>query len=182
MINKQRQKDYKKPLTIALVTLSLICLVLLALELTNTTHIFHTSKVDQEKAASAKADLNRKKVLTTTGSTNTSDGSKQAPSTGTYAPPSSSDSIIFSAQQSSPNTVTLITKLYGYSDGICDLTITNQGATYKKSASVIYQSEFSTCAGFSIPVSSLNTGIWNINLSVTSAGITQTKTTTFEVK
>lgn len=91
-------------------------------------------------------------------------------------------SIELSARQETNNTVTVFTKLRGFSDGSCELTIANGTKTNTQSASVIYQPEFSSCAGFSVPIDSLGKGSWIMRLSVTSGGSTETKTLTFEVK
>ncbi len=100
-----------------------------------------------------------------------------APST---TPPTTS--IELTAKQESNNTVTVFTKLPGYSDGSCQLTTTNGASTNSQTANVIYQPEYSSCAGFSVPISALGKGTWTIKLSVTSNGTTESKTISFEVK
>lgn len=87
-----------------------------------------------------------------------------------------------SAAQEANNTVTVFTKLYGYSDGSCLLTVTNGTKTTTQTAAAMYQSEFSSCAGFSVPIGPLGKGTWSIKLSVTSADKTQDKSISFEVK
>jgi hypothetical protein len=96
--------------------------------------------------------------------------------------PPASSSIEITSRQESNNTVTLFTKLIGYSNGTCDLTVINSEKTYAQSATVIYQDEFSSCAGFSVPISSLGKGRWEISLKVTSNGLSETKTHTVEVR
>lgn len=91
-------------------------------------------------------------------------------------------SVDLSARKESNNTVTVFTKLTGYSSGTCDMSVTNANKTNSQSAPVIYQPEFSTCAGFSIPVSTLGVGTWTIKLAVNSQGATESKTLSFEVK
>jgi len=100
---------------------------------------------------------------------------------GTYTPPTSSNNITLIPEEKGEQVV-VTTRLQGFSDGTCNLTITNGGKTVAQTAQVIYQPQFSTCAGFSTPVSSLGTGTWNLSLSVTSDGITNSKTSTLEVK
>jgi len=95
---------------------------------------------------------------------------------------SSSKSVDLSAQKASDNTVTVFTTLLGYSDGSCLLTVTNDDKTTTLSASVIYQREASSCAGFSVPSDPLGKGIWTLNLAVTSGGTTNSKKITYEVK
>ncbi len=79
-------------------------------------------------------------------------------------------SVELSAKQEDKSSVTVFTKLYGISSGSCELTVSNNGQTESLSASVIYQTEFSICAGFSVMTDKLKTGTWNIELKVTSLG------------
>jgi hypothetical protein len=58
------------------------------------------------------------------------------------------------------------TKVTGVSSGTCQLSITGAGAVVNKSAEIIYQSSFSTCAGFTVPVSELTAGSANVRLTV----------------
>lgn len=91
-------------------------------------------------------------------------------------------SIDLSARQEPNSTVTVFSKLYGYSDGSCELKITNGARATSQNAPIIYQREFSSCAGFSVPINSVGTGNWTITLAVTSAGSTETKSISLEVK
>lgn len=80
--------------------------------------------------------------------------------------------------------VTLTTKLtgQGYSSGTCELTLLKGAVKHTEKAEIIYQPTYSTCAGFSIPVSTLGPGIWHISLAVTPLdGKTLTKTMSYEV-
>ena len=56
------------------------------------------------------------------------------------------------------------------SDGSCQLTLTNKatGQTVVKSANIIANPSSSTCNGFDIPVSQLESGSWNITIDLTS--------------
>jgi len=96
--------------------------------------------------------------------------------------PGPGPSIDLSARQEDNNTVTVFTKLYGYSDGSCELVVTNAGKTSTQTADAMYQPEFSSCAGFSVPVGPLGKGIWSIKLSVISSSATYDKTISLEVK
>lgn len=82
--------------------------------------------------------------------------------------PVNNSSIELSANKDGSN-VTIIAKLkeQGYSQGKCQITITANGKNYSQEAEIIYQPEYSTCAGFSIPISSVGNGSWDISLSVT---------------
>jgi hypothetical protein len=90
-------------------------------------------------------------------------------------------SIEINARQEANNTVTVFTKLYGYSSGTCELVITNGTKITTQTANAMYQPEFSSCEGFSAPIDPLGKGAWTIKLSVTSAGTTKDKTISFEV-
>lgn len=90
--------------------------------------------------------------------------------------------IELSAKQETNNTVTVFTKLHGYSDGSCQLTVTNGPQANSQTAPIMYQPEFSSCAGFSVPIDSVGKGSWSIKLTATSKGTTDTKTISFEVK
>ena len=100
----------------------------------------------------------------------------------TYTPPDNSNNIVLTPEQTNGSQVTLTTKLSGYSDGTCTLTVTNGANSTSMNAQVLYETQFSTCAGFAIPVATLGSGTWNFNLSVTSGGVTVSKTATLEVK
>jgi hypothetical protein len=178
MTKSTKQKSRKKNLLIALGVLLSVAVTLFILEITDTTHFFHTSQQEKDKQQAALIDAKKKKTFTQT----TSSSGKGESSNTTYTPPNNPDNIIIDAKQESANQAVITTKLYGYSDGTCSLNIQNDGHTYTANAQVIYQAEYSSCAGFSVPTNTLYTGTWNISLSVTSGGITQTKATTLEVK
>lgn len=69
----------------------------------------------------------------------------------------------------------ITTKLYGYSNGSCQLSISNGTRNIVRQAEVMYQSQYSTCAGFSVPISELGDGTWKIKLDVISGGVTLSK-------
>ena len=77
--------------------------------------------------------------------------------------------------------VTVYTKLAHASSGTCSLRIRNGEREQQQTAAIIYQPEFSSCAGFSIPVAPLGQGQWQIELTVTTDGTTLTKTITHKV-
>ena len=85
-----------------------------------------------------------------------------------------------SATQESDEVV-VRTKIEDVTDGTCELTVKNAGASLKKTADVLYQSEYSTCAGFSIPNDELGKGSWQISLKVTSGTSSGTASTTVTV-
>ncbi len=172
-------RSHKKLLVLAGCILVLL-LGLVILEATGVINLFGSSKnLTTAQKDAAKTDAAKKKQLTQNYPTASPD--KTGSSSSTYTPPSGSDNVKVSAERAG-SSVTVLTKLYGYSDGTCTLAITNASRTFTQTAAVIYQSQFSTCAGFSVPVSQLGTGAWNIKLTVDSQGNTASNTTTLDIK
>lgn len=97
-------------------------------------------------------------------------------------PPSTENSttIELSAKQEPNGSVTVLTKLYSVPDGSCTLTISNGAKTHTQTADVIYQPDFSSCAGFSLARDQLGAGEWTIKLTVASDA-TSEKTITYRV-
>lgn len=97
--------------------------------------------------------------------------------------PTSNDNISISIEQSTPDTATILTKLVGFNAGRCELSINNGDLRYQDSADVIFQPEYSICAGFSVPISKLGKGSWNVSLTVVNDdGTSVNKQTIQEVK
>jgi hypothetical protein len=90
--------------------------------------------------------------------------------------------IIMASKQEDNGTLTIFTKLYGYSDGVCTLKVSNGSHTSSQTASIIFQSEYSTCAGFSVPIAENGTGTWTIDLIASSNGQSDTEQILVEVK
>ena len=110
------------------------------------------------------------------------DSTKDEDLPGTNPPaPTSSDSITITTTVDS-GMVTVNTKLSGFNSGSCELTIVNGSRSIVKNADVIYQPEFSTCAGFSILKNELNNGSWSLSLKVTEGSTTITKNSTVSVE
>jgi hypothetical protein len=174
-----KQKNYKKILFV-LASLLILAALLFTLEKLNVTNFIHKKSntavqgqgpTAEEKAAENKVNADAKKDFIEGSSQNGS-------STPTSQPQSSS--IDLSAKQETNNTVTIFTKLYGVSSGTCTLTVTNNGSVQNYTADVIYAAEYSTCAGFSIPIKT--PGNWDIQLNLNSNGQTTTKSITYQVK
>jgi hypothetical protein len=174
-----KQKNYKKILFV-LAALLILAALFFALEKLNVTNFIHkksdTASQNQgpsaeEKAAENKVNADAKKDFIEGNSQNSTSNSSAQPQ---------GSSIDLSAKQETNNTVTIFTKLYGVSSGTCTLTVTNNGSAQNYTADVIYAAEYSTCAGFSIPVK--NPGNWNIQLNLNSNGQTFTKSITYQVK
>lgn len=87
-----------------------------------------------------------------------------------------------SATQDS-NSVTVLTQIHNIASGECKLTATRGTSNISRTASVIYQPQFSSCAGFSVPVADMGSGSWQITVVVTSdTNATLSQTITQEVK
>lgn len=144
------------------------------------TGVFQTSSSTNQTKQEADIAANQKQSIAE-DETKTPAGDEKVPDvTPPYNPPSNADGIDISAKQSSTEVV-VFTKLEGYADGSCQLKVTNGGRSTSQSAPVVFQREFSTCAGFTVPIDSLGTGKWNIELSVTAGSETNTKSIDFEV-
>lgn len=125
----------------------------------------------EEKEEEARANANSKEQLINKDTDNQ------------QTPESTSQSIELSARQEPNNTVTIFTKLYGYSSGNCELNVTNGDKKHSQIATIVFQREYSTCAGFSIPISALSKGQWTIQLrTIDSEGTSKDKTFSYEVK
>ena len=134
----------------------------------------------QEKKSEEKANQDTKESFLNTAK----DEEEKSVEKSKPAPvPKSSSSIELSADRNG-DSATIIVKLkeQGYSQGKCSLTVVANGKKVAQNADIIYQPEYSTCAGFSIPVSSLGGGQWAISLSITPLnGNPMVKTLTKEI-
>ncbi len=99
----------------------------------------------------------------------------------TKTPNPSSEKISLTAHIENNGTVTVFTKLYEFSGGRCELTVVNGTHSTTQQADIIYQPEFSSCAGFSIPIQTVGEGQWAINLIITTNGQEFTKTINLNV-
>ena len=90
--------------------------------------------------------------------------------------------IIITTNQEQNGTLTVLTKLYGYSDGTCTLKVTNGSHTSSQTADIIFQPEYSSCAGFSVNIAQHGTGTWNVELTTITKGQSATKKLSVEVK
>lgn len=96
--------------------------------------------------------------------------------------PSDNNAITLTATQEGQSVVVL-TKLQGYPSGTCKLQGENGAASFSVVVDIIYQPEFSSCAGYTIPVSKLGIGIWSLTLTASQAdGSSANRTTTVEVR
>jgi hypothetical protein len=186
----------KKYLTLRwLLRLALLLLALLFVALFFT-HTFPFRSPADDLAAAQKQEAklnadNKKSLIEDGGGANADNGSPKTsgsenPGNNNAATPTDtqnqSTSIQLSARQEANGSVTVFTKLYGYSAGTCRLEVTNGQATQTQTAEIIYQSQFSTCAGFSVPSDKLGAGTWDIKLTATSEESVKTKSIAFKVE
>lgn len=170
----------KKQIVLTVTIIALLAIGVFALEKTGVTHFWHKDTVatgngptKEQKAAEDKFNSDAKKEFI--------EGSGSSQTT-TTPNPTDSSAITLSAQKENNGTVTIFSKLTSVSSGKCQLTVVNGSKQNTQSADVIYQPEFSTCAGFSVPISQLGNGTWQIKLGVNSNGQNIEKNITFEVK
>ncbi len=78
----------------------------------------------------------------------------------------SSDNQISAIVENGELTVT--SKLYSITDGECTLEVKNGTKEITRTAQVIYQPSYSTCAGFSIKTSEFSMGSWDVTLTIES--------------
>jgi hypothetical protein len=93
-----------------------------------------------------------------------------------------SDKIVIDIKQTT-SAINISTKLNGFSGlGNCELKLTRGSSVVTSSAEVIYQSEYSTCAGFSVEKSKLSAGTWSVNLAVKTDTQTFSQTGEFTIE
>jgi len=127
-------------------------------------------------------DLDKKSRTTADPTLPTPETPKTMESPNVYTPPTSADNIEISAQRSNTDSIVIQTKLHGYSDGECALSVSNGSRNTRQTAPVMFQREFSTCAGFTVPIDSVGTGKWNITLTVSAGDSEQSKSIVYEVR
>lgn len=135
----------------------------------------------QEQEEVAKQDAAKKEALADSQESTSEVNKSNSAQLSTYTPPSDSDKIVINASQDNDQVI-VVTKLYGYSDGDCMLTINNNSHSKTISAPIMFNREYSTCNGFALPISTLGTGTWNVVLKVTSGGITTSQETSIGVQ
>lgn len=174
-------KGSKKTLVIVALLLLLFGLGLFVfLEKTHRTDLVKKPSTVQSAKEETKAAEEKKQTYLDESPPTTINGSGETVSQTNYTPPTNSDNILLEAKREGSNVV-LLTQLKGYSDGKCVLNIAGPDS-YSGEADVMYQTSYATCAGFSVPISAVGQGTWQINLKVISGGVTNEKTISLEVK
>ena len=174
-------KNNKKPSNKKAIGLTIFFIIFLVFtfilsEIAGLTHfINHQSNLTPEQSKEEKTNNSKQEYIE-------SDSNKTDVNSSTTPVIPTSNDISISTRREADGSVTILTQLVNYSDGTCDISVTNGTKTYDQSANIIYQTSFSICAGFNIPVSSVGLGTWEITLRVTSKGTINTKTTSMDVK
>ena len=101
--------------------------------------------------------------------------------TATQSNTTNSAKIVLTAKQEG-SSVTVLARMDGVSSGSCSLKASQGSKRISLEADLIYQPEFSSCAGFSLPVSQLGPGTWDITLDAHTNVGQLIQSTTLEVK
>lgn len=179
-------KKHKVIIVTVLATLVVAGVLLFALEKLRVTNFF-SSQPTGLSSDEMQAGLEQKAAVNTP-STDSSKETQNDTQTDSQQPtpeqnktnPTSSENITLTANKNGSNVV-VYTQLKDYSNGTCALTVTNGSKTVTQSAQVMFQPQYSICAGFTVPISSVGSGSWTMTLSVTSDGVTTQKTIQYEV-
>lgn len=176
--NLKRPRNKKKLLIALAIVFVVVGAGLVYLKHTSSKEESTISQEDQESVNEANAETKQALIESKDG-----DSSSKDNSSGGSSNSSTDRSITLSPSQSSPGgDVVVLTKLYGYGDGTCTLTSTNSGSSDTQTAEVIYQDNFSSCAGFTVSYAALGKGTWSISLNVKSSSGTGTQTASVEVR
>ncbi|QQS20170.1 hypothetical protein IPL85_01820 [Candidatus Saccharibacteria bacterium] len=182
---KSRLSHISTSRKLALLVGVLLCLgiVIAILEKTGTTNILRMPQTAEQKKVTQQAEA-EKKADTEAKQSFLDDSQKTTPSQDTpVSEPQPNQSNLNLDVKQEGETVTVLTKLSGVSSGECVLKAQNGSKSTEQQAQIIYQPEFSSCAGFNIAKSTLGVGQWQITLTVTtSSGQTLSQGQSLEVK
>lgn len=95
---------------------------------------------------------------------------------------SNSDKVSLSAFQNGSTVRVSVTIHQLWNTGNCTLSITNGSASINKTAPVQAMPSYATCQGFSVPVSDLGVGTWQLSLKVTNGSEIATSNQELSVK
>ena len=184
----QRSKRFRI-IWLSLLALLILGLLLVVLEKTHVTNFIkmpakHTTapagptKAQQQAEAQTNA---ASKQLLLDNTVKDQSSNSTAPGTSTPATPTPTTSMTLTASQSGSSVIAL-TQIQDVAEGTCKLVASNGIKSTTQTAQIIYQPQFSSCAGFTVPVSSIGAGTWSIAVTVTPANsAATTKTITLEV-
>lgn len=106
---------------------------------------------------------------------------KQKDSTGETPQPSkppTNQDVDLAARTEGENVI-ITSKITTLQSGTCTLRITGGPTPFSQQAAIIYNPEFSTCAGFSINKQSISASTWTITLEVSNGSVQLEKTIKF---
>lgn len=188
-----RTSRFPKTLALIAAIVLLVLAIFFALEKFNVTNITPVSSgsngssanggnsgpTEEEAAAQAQSDADQKQdYLDSVTSSDTNNDNSSADSKNTTSPAS----MAISASQDG-NSVTVLTRIQNIAEGSCTLTASSGSKITTQTAQIIYQPEFSSCAGFSIATNTLGAGTWTVSITATPIiGSAITQSTTVEVK
>lgn len=183
MKSSYSKRGNKRILTVSLAVLVLFAALVTALELTHKINLVGgptNGPSAAQKAEQAKSDADQKQSYldSTYKDSVSNDSSNQSTSPSSHTPTPATISLTASQQGTD---VVVTTKMQNVSSGNCSLTVSSGGQQIAKEAGVLYQPEFSSCAGFAIPTSTLGPGTWTLKLVVNNS-VDLTKQTTLVVK
>jgi len=172
----KKGRNHKKTfIIITVLVLLLVGALLYKRHFLNNTSPNSGPSAEETKQASELSAQEKKELIDTSSSSNAKEADPKPTTT-------ADNTVDVTGKIEDDNTVSVITKLTNIGSGTCNLTITNNANTYKAEAEVIYQPEFSTCAGFSVPIDQLGNGVWSISVTVNSGGKTYSKSISLEVQ
>jgi cytoskeletal protein RodZ len=182
MVQVSRKSSKKKLLLLISAVLLFIVLLVAVLEKTNVINLFSTPASDTSESGPTPEEIAQEEQANADAKQEYLDDTYKDKDDEPAPLPPSDPSLTVTAKQEG-SSVTVLTKIQSVAEGNCTLTITNGAKTITQKAAVIYQPEFSSCAGFGVPISELGSGTWAIKLTVTpTGGNAISKTTTLEVK
>lgn len=167
-----RKIIYPVAISVALVVAGVGFLVYRSKHMSTASQSSDTATVAEQRAANAVDSQNKQTFIENDSDKN---GQNNLPAN------QENPAIELRAEQVGKESVTVYTKLKDIPNGTCSLKTTNDVSSVNQSAVVIYQPEYSTCAGFSVPIDKLGNGTWSITLTVDSSGKQYTKTITLSV-
>jgi len=179
---KISQKTSRKQLwLLILASVLLLFLVVGVLEKTGTINLFNSSANNTSTNGPTTEEIAQEQNINADSKQEYLDDTyKDKDDTPVVTPPADATVSITANQEGS--SVTVLTKIQSVAEGTCKLTVTNGAKSVTQEAAMIYQPEFSSCAGFGVPVSALGTGTWNIKLTVSPTGRSSiSKSTILEV-
>lgn len=177
--NKDKQKRYRRVLLVAFALLLISALSLFVLEKTHITDFFKTKKQADTNQPTA-SELKQQKVVNNNDKQKFIEGAASPTPSDTNTQPISSK-VEVTAAMGQNNTVTVYSKIYDATATKCTLEVSNGDKKFTKEVTVIFQPDYSICAGFSVPVSELGNGNWEIKLSVITSSNTLVANTQLKV-